>query len=1761
MLSHNNLSGTFPPEMNNLTDISYISVRGNGLNSIDNIENCNKLGAISASDNNISTICSFSNQSAMGNFELDGNNISDLSFLENLNDLTQVSVGYNNISDITYLVNNLSLGQDDQVNLEGNPLNSEAYDTHIPMLEARGVNVYYDSPSPPGGLVYISTVGVDSPENGTLENPLAKITYAIENFADVDTFILLPGTHRPNKEIIIHSNNIVVASNFIFSNDKADIESTIINNEKITTAMKVAGEARIIGITFENNGGETAFGGAIRTEWAKGKIKIHDCIFNNNSALKEGGAVAVYGEGTTLEVNRCTFNSNNANTGSAVFANWDSEAIIKNSLFINNTANLEGTVANWDSNVSVFNCSFINNKTLSNLISGFITADMRPEEFTPVGKVRNSIFWGSGNTNIGFFDASNDVEYTNSEVWFPGEGNTNISPDFVSINDFHLKYSSPLVNGGTPDTTGLKLGSTDLDGYERIEFGRIDLGCFEGIYGDLPNEDVVVFPDPSLKQVLCEKLRVTEDLLTPTRLKFLKKIIANETEPPISDLTGLENCTNLVYLELMSNNIQSIDPLADLTKLEYLLLGNNKIASLLPLKYINSIKELSVEENEITNLIDLGLKPNLEGIDIRGNSISNFSYLANYPTMSWMYIGDNTATSLADIHDFPHVWIIEARDLNLKTMDGLTNMPGLNRIHIARNQISDISFTNNFNLSGGFEIPWNNVSDISPLSNQTELPWASLHHNPITDISPLTSSKEITQIWVEHCNISDITALGQLDSLVNLRLNDNFISTLKPLLDCDNLEILQIANNPLTNKTIVEDYPILRPRLLEIDQEQELSDLEIIFPNSTSGVVESKTIEISWHEFGGTGRAQNINLDYSIDNGVNWIPILENVINKSSQMWIVPNIGEQAFLLKIEDADVPDYVRDTSDLISFCNLNASFSSTKNDLELSFSNTSAGTNNSWYWNFGDGNYSTLENPVYSYQTAGVYEVSLTAIDLISGCKSSSTSNIEVGAVACVASFDTSFIADSRSVIFTDFSSGIIEEYSWGFGDHSKSTETSPTHTYENDGIYEVCLTVRNLSTNYISTDCKTISIVTIPDIIAPIASFSYTKDDASMTVEFLNNTTGDVTNWNWTFGDGSYYDGQESSHIYSEYGTYNVCLNVSNDIADLNSSQCKEITVGNPPCVLSANFNYILNDESLSLNVTNLSSQDADAWYWDFGDGTSSSSQTPAHTYSEAGIYSVSLTCRNTVTECFDVFSEDIIIGSVDCIADFSYGVDMLNKSVSLNNLSSEQSDIFYWTFGDGNSSQIENPTHIYEEPGLYTVKLTVSDNNSICMNQMEKQIQIQEVKCGADFSAFIDSLSMTIYLIPSISGSYTSLSWDLGDGYTSSSDSIIYTYSNSGYYTIGLTSFNEETSCMDYYQEVVMIASPGVDVNADYIYTVDDPTRTVNLHNTSSGDNGVYTWDFGNGETSIEMNPSYTYSEGGFYTVCLTAFGDNDIQSIRCKTIAVSPEDITNCLASYYFMVDSASLTAQFIDNSIGGINTWEWNFEDGSSSAEQDPQHSWEEPGYYTVHLRATNIQTGCFSDYSDLINVGMENDSMITRFDYQRVDERFKTSGFPVDFAGISIGDKSKITWDFGDGETNSTTLYPRHYFSDLNQYEVCLTLEDPNTGESSTFCDYVQVEPSVGIDDLFENNFNTHDLEVIVYPNPTNQSFSIDFSLPDKGYINLGIFDAQGRCLDVLINEYRGSGQYGIDYVGDDLKPGIYFIILRSTNETIFEKIIKI
>jgi PKD repeat protein len=711
------------------------------------------------------------------------------------------------------------------------------------------------------------------------------------------------------------------------------------------------------------------------------------------------------------------------------------------------------------------------------------------------------------------------------------------------------------------------------------------------------------------------------------------------------------------------------------------------------------------------------------------------------------------------------------------------------------------------------------------------------------------------------------------------------------------------------------------------------------------------------------------------------------------------------------------------------------------LVVQFTNESSNNAVSYLWQFPGGapSSSSQPNPVVVYSTSGNFTVTLTAINSSGSNTITKTNYIQVQTVP---SSNFNYTVNGLTVNFTAQSVGATS-YLWNFGDGNTSTLMNPTHTYAVGGNYTVTLTSINNCGNTVAT--KTVGL-TPP----PTANFSAgnTSGCATFTTTFINQSSANTDSVSWFFPGGS--PGSSSLDTvtvsYANAGAYTVTLIALNAGGADTLTQSNYISVNDTP---AGAFTAATNGAEVIFDNT---TQNANTYLWNFGDGNTSDQAEPAHTYGSDGVYTVTLIATNACGN--DTVTQQVTIVTPPA-AGFSAGP--LNGcaalSVQFTNQSSNNATSFQWSFpgGDPSSSTAEDPLVIYHTPGVYSATLIAvnsAGNDTLVQNNIITVNTVPAAGFSSNTNGFTANFNNT-------SNGATGYDWNFGDNNGSNEVNPTHTYAADGAYTVTLIATN---ACgPDTFTQTVVIVTPP-SANFSVSPASGCAPLTVTFANESSENATSFQWEFpgGNPANSTEENPVVVYDAPGVYTVTLIAGNPAGSDTVT-RTEIITANDAP--AAGFTASVNGA--TAQF-DNTSNGATGFNWDFGDDNGSNEAEPSHTYQADGVYTVVLIATNT---------------CGNDTMIQTVTIATPPQAGfsapATAGcapLTVQFENESSDNATGFQWEFPGGTpASSTEENPVVAYDTPGAYDVTLIVSNPQGNDTLTLTNYVNVAglPTSGFD----------------------------------------------------------------------------------------------
>lgn len=771
-----------------------------------------------------------------------------------------------------------------------------------------------------------------------------------------------------------------------------------------------------------------------------------------------------------------------------------------------------------------------------------------------------------------------------------------------------------------------------------------------------------------------------------------------------------------------------------------------------------------------------------------------------------------------------------------------------------------------------------------------------------------------------------------------------------------------------------------------------------------------------------------------------------------------------------------------------------------------------------WNFGDGNTGTGANPAHAFALPGDYTIQMIA-QTNNNCSDTSYQLIHIDSLP-ITTFSANSVCFGNPTIFTQTTISFQTTYTWDFGDGSALfTGTNPQHAYASAGTYTATLTALN------GYGCSSLSTYSVVVQTSPAPDFTWAPTCLGSAMTFSNLTPGFFMTHTWNFGDGTSQTGFNASHIYADTGTYFVTL-VSSILLGCADSITIPVYVDSIP---TANFNFVPTCSGDSMFFVNTSIYSPANYSWDFGDGNSSTLSSPGHVYPVANTYTVILTVTYPITGCFHQ-STQLVDAHPHTIPNFSVANFCLNDSTQFTDLTGNSPITWEWDFGDGSPIEtLSSPSHVFGLPGTYSISL-VTTNIFGCSDTLLSPIQINDLPVAQFSATTVCQGANTTFT--NTSSNYTNSEWNFGDGSPLDlNDSPNYIYATDSTYSVQLI-VSSGFGCLDtIIQNVVVNPNPTANYLPDSI--------CFGLSNTFSDlsiDAVSWQYDFGDGTFATNPNETHTYGSPGMYIteqLVTNIFGCQDSLSIPIEVFSLP-------VAQFSAQTVCEDDTTFFVDQSIGTVIAWNWDFDDnGSISSLQDPAYVYTIGNTFNVTLIVSDVNN-CF----DTINVPVQTVAKpIVDFSFDTVCHTAVTHF--TDLSNDPIGIASWL-YTFGENANLSGAQNPNYIYQNPGNFNVQLSVTN-TFGCIDTISHLITVE-SVPIADF--------EFDTVCYGNAT-QFTNLSIGNLNTYAWNFGDGSPQLSTINPT-NGYNSAGSYVVHLIAtstfgcaDTLSQGVSVLSSPASN----------
>lgn len=652
------------------------------------------------------------------------------------------------------------------------------------------------------------------------------------------------------------------------------------------------------------------------------------------------------------------------------------------------------------------------------------------------------------------------------------------------------------------------------------------------------------------------------------------------------------------------------------------------------------------------------------------------------------------------------------------------------------------------------------------------------------------------------------------------------------------------------------------------------------------------------------------------------------------------------------------------------------------------------------------------------------------------------------------------------------------YIWMVDNEEVARGEISTLSFNDPGSYDIKLIVddqRGVSnsvqtlTNTIRVNAPPKPIITaVPVTSNPNVSFAATQSQDS---------ESELQSFTWDFGDGNRASGPQVNHTYQQTGSYTVKLTVDDGANLKNSVQSSEhIIVVNSFPVASFDVPAVV-APGVPFTVDGSSSSDVDGsitkYTWLANGSLVGNGQSNSITLNNPGLHTISLSVHDDsgFDQAQGFSSKQIRVNEPPVLLWRTDPVDIVpNTEIKFI---ADQSydpdgnvDAYLWKFEDGTELKGMQIQRIFTDGGPKRFTLSVTDND-----RLNNSTTILEGVVNVNNQPYIvtepvvRSNSTNIRLDASesydLDNDALAFEWTLPDGSKRKEASFSWSAPEPGIHFIGLTvndglglqnSINTESIR-------VMINRPVQAVVDSVITSCTGQTVLFNSSRSFDPDGDAFraVWDFGNGQTSEEANPSYIYESAGVYEARLTLSDGFSGQSSIAKIPVIiegSPvakfelPETTICVNSA-LMFDGSQST-----DPSGSLPAMSWDFGDGSSATGAKYRHIFTEPGEYTVTLTVEGSGSGQCSNISQATAKVTVVEGPVASFELPD----WVAPGEPIILDGSTSsadGGFKSARWII-DSENNAQELdglTTTHSFTEPGEYLITLNLETNNETDCNT------------------------------------------------------------------------------------------------------------
>lgn len=751
--------------------------------------------------------------------------------------------------------------------------------------------------------------------------------------------------------------------------------------------------------------------------------------------------------------------------------------------------------------------------------------------------------------------------------------------------------------------------------------------------------------------------------------------------------------------------------------------------------------------------------------------------------------------------------------------------------------------------------------------------------------------------------------------------------------------------------------------------------------------------------------------------------------------------------------------------------------------------------SYLWEFGDGSTASGRAVVHAYEGPGTYRARLRVSDASGQVGNGARRDFEILVKRPpIATAGDDLVVAPGALITFDGAASLggerpIASYLWDFDDGELAEGRSVSHAFSARGRYTVTLRVEDDTAPpcNASIDQQAVHVNAAPAAVAGDDVRISVGEEIVLDAGRSYDIDGQIVEYLWDLGDGATLAGPSGRHAYAAPGTYRVTLTVRDDggVANSVSTDALDAVVNAPPIAAAGPDRHVAIGEVINFDAG--ASTDPDGalvqYRWDFGDGATGDGQVVQYAYRTSGTYPVTLTVHdNSGTETKTGSDRLMVVVNEPPVAEAGEDQLVTSSEVRFDGSGSADPDGaiagYEWDFGDGGRGAGPTPLHVYQQPGEYLVRLTVTDDSGTVRSSANDQLQVTVnaapiADAGPDLvGAPGQELSFAAAGSLDPDGDVAEYLWQFKEDATAAGPQVKYAFDRPGTYHVRLAVRDDtnQDKAVDYDEAKVVINAPPVAHAGHDVLAAPGDAVTFDAMSSFDPDGRIatYRWDF-----SDQPEPTFgpqvvrAYPAPGVYTAQLTATDDsNAINAVDQDAIAIRINHAPSAEGGSNVVVGENTITfdASGSADADGDPLTYVWDFGDGSPPRTgMRVAHTYAEGGIYPVVLTVDD-GTG-LSNASDRASLTVTINRPPTA---DAGGNKAACAGDVVVFDGSASVDPDggllRYHWDFGDG-TSAELVNPTKTYDLGALYPVTLTVRDESglANDSHTDRTMVRVDES--------------------------------------------------------------------------------------------------